>query len=227
MIAQTKDVGKIDKVPESIAKKSSNTINLIPEITSQEKKKIEGKENVNLTSAALVFLVMLFTVGLLLYNFSLRSRKSTAETKKKSLEVQLDAIKTKELKLKNVLSKYDAIQNLKKSDLQYSYLTEEVSGFPTSLKVKSIVLSSTHEFEISGLAFDVSAFNDFVKDVEASEDFANVNIDELTELDSEQLEIAAALNEDEYKAQWKITGDYFKNISTEELSTELNQSTQE
>lgn len=226
MVTAKQNIGPIDKVPESIAKKTSNSINLIPDITAKEKKKIDKKENINLTSAALVFLVMIFTVGLLLYNFSVRNRKSTAESKQAILESQLDSAKTKELKLKNTLAKYDALQELKKSDIQYSYLSQQVAEFPSTLKVKSISLSSSHEFEISGLAISAGDFTTFVDELETSEDFNNVTIEEVRNLNEVQIERAQLFNEDQYVAGWRITGDFFKNVTTSEVTNDLGNLTE-
>lgn len=222
MVPAKQNIGTIDKPPESIAKKTTNSINLIPDITAKEKKKIDKKENINLTSAALVFLVMVFTVGLLLYNFSVRSRISTAETKQRISESQLDSAKTKELQLKNTLAKYDALQQLKKSDIQYSYLTQQVADFPTTLKVKSISLSSNHEFEISGLAISAGDFTEFIKELETSEDFTNVNVDEIRNLNDVQIDRAELFNEDQYVATWKITGDFFKDVTTGEVTNDID-----
>jgi Tfp pilus assembly protein PilN len=223
MLPGKKEVDIKEKAPESLLSKSTNTINLIPDVTAKEKKKVEKKENINLTSAALVFFVMLFTVGLLLYNFNLKNNKTQKESELSVLEAQLTSQKVKELKLKNTISKYEAIRNLKKSDLQYSYLTEEVANFPSAFKVKSISLTSGHQFEISGLVSDQAAFNSQMEVLEGSELFSNINIDEMVILDTDQLEKARLFKENQYRVSWQISGDFFKEVTTAEAAADLTE----
>ncbi len=162
-------------------------IDLLPELSDSQVKKIEKKGKSNVFAVLLVLTVLALTVGVLVLNFltkmELNMRQNQlAEEKKKIVSLQYLEMKQKTLVTK--VNAYTAVREFDFSpDIVLTYLRDTASGLST---VYAINLNENLEFAISGSTDSYMNVARLWHTMASQEDyFEYITLDSVTRIESE------------------------------------------
>lgn len=148
----TPSVGK-PTLAEPVNEHVEEGVNLIPSLTKEEKIHVKKKNTLNVSSLLSIIALSMVALGIVGFNIiskmQLNSRKAVLSRIEKNVTSQIDMIESNNI----ILERIDLYQSVKKNSFSHKKIVEflnEMSKRVTGVSYRSITISESLDFEVSG-----------------------------------------------------------------------------
>lgn len=142
---------------------SSPGINLLPEEGREEERTKQRKQVLALSSAGILLVIIILTLGSYAGTAYFRSQDATFQTKIDASSKVITSLKSVEILDRTVNNKLIRLQSVLASYPKFSTLLDDIAAFtPNGVTLTSLSFDSAGKLALAGLAASPANFGDFV-----------------------------------------------------------------